>query len=175
MDLEQRLETIYKNRLEVKYNNAMVREQLWVAGILLLISAFALMAATVLQGAVNELSAITGWSKASITIVVTLVIQVIVMRRMFQFYKVQSGDTTMDKKIDWKDIGKSGLQVMSYAIAMVIAWLLLALTTILIVIDYVNDFQYLGLGIFMALLVEAIATWIVALVLTIKLDNIMKL
>lgn len=88
MDLEQRLDTIYKNRLEVKYNNAMVREQLWVAGILLLISAFALMAVTVLQGAVNELSAITGWSKASITIVVTLVIQVIVMRRMFQFYKV---------------------------------------------------------------------------------------
>ena len=88
MDLERKLETICKNRLEVKYNNAMVREQLWVAGILLLISAFALIAATVLQGAVNELSAITGWSKASITIVITLVIQVIVMRRMFQFYKV---------------------------------------------------------------------------------------
>lgn len=88
MDLEQRLETIYKNRMEVKYNNALVREQLRVAGILLLISAFALMVAAVLQGAVNELSTITGWSKASITIVVTLVIQVIVMRRMFQFYKV---------------------------------------------------------------------------------------
>lgn len=81
----------------------------------------------------------------------------------------------MTKKIDWKDIGKSGLQVTSYAIGMVIAWLLFALTTILIVIEYVNDFQYLGLGIFMALLVEAIATWIVAVVLTIKLDNIMKL
>lgn len=81
----------------------------------------------------------------------------------------------MTKKIDWKDIGKSGLQVTSYAIGMVIAWLLFALTTILIVVEYVNDFQYLGLGIFMALLVEAIATWIVAVVLTIKLDNIMKL
>jgi hypothetical protein len=81
----------------------------------------------------------------------------------------------MTKKIDWKDIGKSGLQVMSYTIGMVIAWLLFALTTILIVIEYVNDFQYLGLGIFVALLVEAIATWIVAVVLTIKLDNIMKL
>lgn len=81
----------------------------------------------------------------------------------------------MDKKIDWKDIIKSGLQVASYAIGMVIAWLLFALTTILIVIDYVNDFQYLGLGIFMALMVEAIATWIVAVVLTTKLDNIMKL
>ena len=81
----------------------------------------------------------------------------------------------MDKKIDWKDIIKSGLQVVSYAIVMVIAWLLFALTTILIVIDYVNEFQYLGFGIFMALVVEAIATWIVAVVLTIKLDNITKM
>ena len=80
----------------------------------------------------------------------------------------------MDKKIDWKNIGESGLQVMSYAIGMVVAWLLFALTTILIVIDYVNEFQYLGLGIFIALLVEAMATWIVAVVLTIKLDNITK-
>lgn len=81
----------------------------------------------------------------------------------------------MNKKINWKDIIKSGLQVTSYAIGMVISWLLFALTTILIVIDYVNDFQYLGCGIFIALVVEAIATWIVAAVLTIKLDNIMKL
>ena len=80
----------------------------------------------------------------------------------------------MNKKIDWKNIGESGLQVMSYAIGMVVAWLLFAITTILIVIDYVNDFQYLGLGIFIALLVEAITTWIVAVVLTIKLDNITK-
>lgn len=88
MDLEHKLETICKNRLEVKYNNAMVREQLWVAGILLLISAFALVAGTVLQGAVTELSALTGWSEPLIVIVVTLVIQVVVMYRMFQFYKV---------------------------------------------------------------------------------------
>lgn len=81
----------------------------------------------------------------------------------------------MNKKINWKDIIKSGLQVTSYATGMVISWLLFALTTILIVIDYVNDFQYLGCGIFIALVVEAIATWIVAVVLTIKLDNIMKL
>lgn len=81
----------------------------------------------------------------------------------------------MTKKIDWKDIGKSGLQVTSYAIGMVTSWLLFELTTILIVIDYVNEFQYLGLGIFMALLVEAIATWIVAVVLTVKLDNITKM
>ena len=81
----------------------------------------------------------------------------------------------MDKKIDWKDIIKSGLQVTSYAIGMVIAWLLFTLITILIVIEYVNEFQYLGYGIFIALVVEAIATWIVAVVLTIKLDNITKM
>lgn len=81
----------------------------------------------------------------------------------------------MTKKIDWKDIGKSGLQVASYAIGMVTSWLLFALTTILIVIEYVNEFQYLGFGIFVALIVEAITTWIVAVVLTIKLDNITKL
>lgn len=88
MDLEQRLETICKNRLEVKYNNALVREQLWVVGILLLISAFALAGATILQGAVTELSALTGWSEPLIVIVVTLIIQVIVVWRMFRIYDV---------------------------------------------------------------------------------------
>ena len=87
MDLEQRLETIYKNRLEVKYNNAMVRELLRVAGIMLLISALALVAATVLQGAVDELVAITGWSKSSIVIVVTLIIQLIVVYRLSKMFK----------------------------------------------------------------------------------------
>lgn len=80
----------------------------------------------------------------------------------------------MTKKIDWKDNIKSGLQVTSYAIGMMISWLLFALTTILLVIDYVNEFQYLGVGIFMILVIEAIATWIVAVILTIKLDNITK-
>lgn len=88
MDLEQRLETICKKRMEVKYNNALVREQLWVVGILLLISAIALAGATVLQGAVTELSTITGWSKRPIMIVVTLVIQAIVVWRMFKIYDV---------------------------------------------------------------------------------------
>ena len=81
----------------------------------------------------------------------------------------------MNKKIDWKDIIKSWLKVTSYAIGMVISWLLFTLTTILIVIEYVNDFQYLGFGIFVALLVEAVAAWIVAVVLTIKLDNITEM
>lgn len=88
MDLEQKLETIYKNRLEVKYNNALVRGQLQVAGILLMVSAIALAGATVLQGAVTELSAITGWSELLIVIVVTLVIQAIVVWRMSKIYKI---------------------------------------------------------------------------------------
>lgn len=88
MDLEQKLETIYKNRLEVKCNNALVREQLQVAGILLMVSAIALAGATVLQGAVTELSAITGWSELLIVIVVTLVIQAIVVWRMSKIYKI---------------------------------------------------------------------------------------
>ena len=87
MNLEQRLETIYKNRLEVKYNNAMVREQLWVVGILLLISAIALALATLFEGATSELAVITGWSKSSIVIAATLVIQLIVVWRMSKLFK----------------------------------------------------------------------------------------
>ena len=87
MDLEHKLETICKNRMEVKYNNAMVRELLRVAGILLLVSALTLVAATVLQGAVDELVAITGWSKSSIVIVVTLIIQLIVVYRLSKMFK----------------------------------------------------------------------------------------
>ena len=87
MNLEQRLETIYKNRLEVKYNNAMVREQLWVVGILLLISAIALALATLFEGATSELAVITGWSKSSIVIVATLIIQLIVVWRMSKLFK----------------------------------------------------------------------------------------
>ena len=87
MDLEHKLETICKNRMEVKYNNAMVRELLRVAGIMLLISALALVVATVLQGAVDELVAMTGWSKSSIVITVTIIIQLIVVYRLSKMFK----------------------------------------------------------------------------------------
>lgn len=87
MDLEHKLETICKNRMEVKYNNAMVRELLRVAGIMLLISALALVAATVLQGAVDELVAMTGWSKSSIVITATIIIQLIVVYRLSKMFK----------------------------------------------------------------------------------------
>ena len=91
MDLEHKLETVYKNRMEVKYNNAMVREQLQVAGILLMVSAIALALATLFEGATSELAAITGWSKSSIVIVATLIIQLSVVygwSKMFRKNKV---------------------------------------------------------------------------------------
>lgn len=87
MNLEHKLETICKNRMEVKYNNAMVREQLQVAGIILLVSAIALALATLFEGATSELAAITGWSKSSIVIAATLVIQLIVVWRMSKLFK----------------------------------------------------------------------------------------
>lgn len=87
MNLEHKLETICKNRMEVKYNNALVREQLQVAGIILLVSAIALALATLFEGATSELAAITGWSKSSIVITATLVIQLIVVWRMSKLFK----------------------------------------------------------------------------------------
>ena len=87
MDLEQRLETIYKNRMEVKYNNALVREQLQVASIILMVSAIALALATLFDGATSESAAITGWSESSIVIVATLIIQLIVVWRMSKLFQ----------------------------------------------------------------------------------------
>lgn len=87
MNLEHKLETICKNRMEVKYNNALVREQLQVAGIILLVSAIALALATLFEGATSELAAITGWSKSSIVIVATLIIQLIVVYGVSKMYK----------------------------------------------------------------------------------------
>lgn len=87
MNLEHKLETIYKNRMEVKYNNALVREQLQVAGIILMVSAIALALATLFEGATCELAAITGWSKSSIVIIATLIIQLIVVYGVSKMYK----------------------------------------------------------------------------------------
>lgn len=73
--------------MEVKYNNALVREQLQVAGIILMVSAIALALATLFEGATSELAAITGWSESSIVIAATLIIQLIVVWRMSEFFK----------------------------------------------------------------------------------------
>lgn len=87
MNLEHKLETICKNRMEVKYNNALVRGQLQVAGIILMVSAIALALATLFEGVVSELAVITGWSKSSIVIVATLIIQLIVVYGVSKMYK----------------------------------------------------------------------------------------
>lgn len=87
MDLEQKLETICKNRLEVKYSNEMVRESLYLIGILLLTLGLLLGFATLLDVFTNELSSIMSWSKASVVITVTLIIQVIVVCQMSKIYK----------------------------------------------------------------------------------------
>lgn len=87
MNLEHKLETICKNRMEVKYNNALVREQLQVAGIILMVSAIALALATLFEGAASELAVITGWSELSIVITATLIIQLIVVWRMSKLFK----------------------------------------------------------------------------------------
>lgn len=87
MDLGQRLETICKNRMGVKYNNAMVRESLYLIGTLLLTLGLSLGFATLLDVFTNELSVITSWSKSPIVIVTTLVIQLVVIWRMFDIYK----------------------------------------------------------------------------------------
>lgn len=87
MNLGQRLETICKNRMGVKYNNAMVRESLYLIGILLLTLGLSLGFATLLDVFTNELSVITSWSKSPIVIVTTLVIQLVVIWRMFDIYK----------------------------------------------------------------------------------------
>lgn len=87
MDLEQKLETICKNRIEVKCNNVMVRESLHLIGILLLLLGLLLGFVTLLDGFTNELSSIMSWSKSSIVITVTLIIQVIVIWQMSKIYK----------------------------------------------------------------------------------------
>jgi hypothetical protein len=87
MNLEHKLETICKNRMEVKYNNALVREQLQVAGIILIVSAIALALATLFEGATSELAVITGWSKSSIVIVATLIIQLTVVYGLSKMYR----------------------------------------------------------------------------------------
>lgn len=87
MDLEHKLETICKNRMEVKSNNAMVREQLHVVGILLLIPAIALALATLFEGAISDLVVINGWSKAPIVIIATFIIQSIVIWQLMKFQR----------------------------------------------------------------------------------------
>ena len=75
-------------------------------------------------------------------------------------------------KIDWKDVTKSFAIVTSYYIGMILSWLLFALTTLIFLVSYVNDFQDLGLVVGLGLFVIAISSWIVAVTITVEVYNI---
>lgn len=85
MDLEHKLETICKNRIEVKSNNAIVRESLQLIGILLLASGISLGLATSLDVIVTNLISMMNWSKEPLVIVVTIIIQLIVFWWLTKF------------------------------------------------------------------------------------------
>lgn len=85
MNLEHKLETICKNRMGVKSNNATVRESLHLIGIFLLMAGLILGLATLLDVAVNELTVIMNWFKAPLVIVVTIIIQLIVFWWLTKF------------------------------------------------------------------------------------------
>lgn len=74
-------------------------------------------------------------------------------------------------KIDWKDVTKSFTTVTLQYIGMVSSWLLFALTTLIFLVSYVNDFQDLGLVVGLGLFVIAIASWVVAVTITIEVYN----
>lgn len=78
----------------------------------------------------------------------------------------------MMNKIDWKDITKSFVTVTLQYIGMVSSWLLFALTTLIFLVSYVNDFQDLSLVVGLGLFVIAISSWVVAVTITIEVYNI---
>lgn len=87
MDLECKLESICKNRMNVKSNNAIVRESLHLIGIFLLMAGLSLGFAMLLDVTSNELVLIMNWSKEPIVIVVTIIIQSIVIWQLMRFQR----------------------------------------------------------------------------------------
>ena len=87
MELGYKLESICKNRMKVKSNNAIVRESLHLIGIFLLIAGVSLSFAMSLDVTSNELVLILNWSKAPIVIVTTFIIQSIVIWQLMKFQR----------------------------------------------------------------------------------------
>ena len=87
MELGYKLESICKNRMKVKSNNAIVRESLHLIGIFLLIAGLSLGFAMLLDVTSNELVLILNWSKAPIVIVTTFIIQSIVIWQLMKFQR----------------------------------------------------------------------------------------
>lgn len=75
-------------------------------------------------------------------------------------------------KINWRDVTKSFTIVTLCYIGMILSWLLFAVTTLLFLVSYVNDFQDLGLVVGLGLFVIAITSWVVAVTITIEVYNI---
>lgn len=78
----------------------------------------------------------------------------------------------MNKKIDWKNITKSGLQVIGYCMCVMILWFLFTWTSLLFLLTHVNNFQDVGLMIGLGLLAVAILFWVGSVIITVKLYNI---
>ena len=87
MELGYKLESICKNRMKVKSNNAIVRESLHLIGIFSLIAGLSLGFAMSLDVTSNELVLILNWSKAPIVIVTTFIIQSIVIWQLMKFQR----------------------------------------------------------------------------------------
>lgn len=87
MELVYKLESICKNRMKVKSNNAIVRESLHLIGIFLLTAGLSLGFAMSLDVTSNELVLILNWSKAPIVIVTTFIIQSIVIWQLMKFQR----------------------------------------------------------------------------------------
>lgn len=87
MELGYKLESICKNRMKVKSNNAIVRESLHLIGIFLLIAGLSLGFAMSLDVTSNELVLILNWSKAPIVIVTNFIIQSIVIWQLMKFQR----------------------------------------------------------------------------------------
>ena len=87
MELGYKLESIFKNRMKLKSNNAFVRESLHLIGIFLLIAGLSLGFAMSLDVTSNELVLILNWSKAPIVIVTTFIIQSIVIWQLMKFQR----------------------------------------------------------------------------------------
>ena len=93
MELGYKLESICKNRMKVKSNNAIVRESLHLIGIFLLIAGLSLGFAMSLDVTSNELVLILNWSKAPIVIVTTFIIQSIVIWQLMKFQRKNKSGT----------------------------------------------------------------------------------
>ena len=78
----------------------------------------------------------------------------------------------MMNKIDWKDIFKSWMTMTSYFIVVVSSWLLFTWTSLLFLLSCINDVQDIGIALGLGLFVAAIACWLAAVILTIKVYNI---